>query len=328
MKKNCFLPVAAGILAFVLPATARAASEPPPAREILARVAGVMEEAAGRDTMLIRNVQARFVFELGLANDIYQALKGPLSGILNREFLPTARGSGFIHFDPGATTEGGNSPRTLLEVSSNQFAFLLLRDGPEITLFSPQLNAMVRDNIDRFSRAFRENSALLPGLPGVKMPATRTRLPGNGDVPLTLRLVATALRRAADTADPAEKATVVPGRNKECFRLTLPAAREGRLTLDVYADSYVPAFARLVDATGDRTLELTFSDPAGDPVAPDHYLPAGASFSGRHNGSRVSIRANHIRYNPPVEETGFALRETNLDEFMGVIYLRALSGIF
>lgn len=322
-RKNLLAAVLAGVLV-AGPVTVRA--DQPSLADVCRRAAEVMEAAAAAGTMDLNGLQAAFTFDLELDGAVYQAVRLPFSGIFNRDFAPRLTGAGSFRVDFGpADDENGAGRRMLLELSSNQLSFLFLRDGEDLAIFSPQFNALVKDDFARLARTFEENRSAVPGLSAVQLPEVGGR---ERDVTVHLERLAAAIRLLGTTLPADRRPEKVSFHESDCYLLTFPGERGERNRLAVYADSATPAWLETVDAAGTMTTRLEFPAPRPGPVAIRHYLPAAVSVEGTRDGNRIALRFDRLRYNPFLGEEDFRLREVNLAEFLGMVYLRAASGGF
>lgn len=314
MKKRLAL---LALAVFFLP---RAASGAPSLVEVHERSAGAMEAAAADGTFKIEGIQGRFTFDLELGGPVYQSVRAPFSGIFNRDFGPRLEGAGFFRADLGSA-EHGNARRFMLEATSSQVSFFLARDGDDLTIFSPQLNFLVRDDFSRLARVYEENRSAVPGLPGVRIPEL-----GGREMSVYLRLLAAVVRRAGEGVPAGKPAEAVMVGEHRCYLVSFPGERGAVNTLAVRAESWTPAFLEVTSPGGDMTTRFTFRAPEAGPPAIRHYLPVGLTVSGERDGNRFAMTVSGLRYNPFFSGDDFRLREINLAEFLGMIYLRASSG--
>lgn len=310
-----------GIAVLVGSQTALLAEKLPPATEIISRMVTRMIEVSKDEATTLDGFQGIFSFNIKLAPSVYQTVKIPLSSILNREVGPELSGAGTFKVKFDDTSQDWRDGRFFLEVSSNQFSFLFLRNKNEFTFFSPQLNLKVKDDLARITEMVGKNYSTLPQIPFLQLPT-----PPDRNLSSLLQKLADRLYTDSDRIAREAKVTKFTAGGSDCYRLTFPGEKKETIQLDVRPDTFTPVCLKVLSAKKDFTLQAEFPKPKTEKVSLFHYLPVKILLTGKHQENTASLEVKEIKYNPFLSEDDFCLKEINLTEFLGFLYLKAFVG--
>jgi len=312
-----------GIAVLVGSQTALLAEKLPPAREIISRMVTRMSEVNKDEATTLDGFQGIFSFNIKLAPSVYQTVKIPLSSILNREVGPELSGAGTFKVKFDDTSQDWRDGRFFLEVSSNQFSFLFLRNKNEFTFFSPQLNLkVVKDDLARITEMVGKNYSNVPQIPYFPPPT-----PPDRKLSTLLRMLVDKIYTDSDRITRAAKVTkFTAGGGADCYRLTFPGEKKETIQLDVRPDNFTPVSLKVLSAKEDFTIQAEFPKPKTEKVSLFNYLPVKILLTGKHQGNTASLEVKEIRYNSFLSEDDFCLKEINLTEFLGFICLKAFVG--